>query len=171
MNPELEHLTFQLADVSIHAVAAGPQDGPLIILLHGYPEFWCGWRAQTQIAPLAEAGFRVAVPDQRGYNRSSKPKDWRAYKAPRLVGDVLGIAGRIDRLAILNAPHPSVFKYMRTHPAQVLRSSYMLFMQRHRRPASRLSALRTALMAISPIRIRARATPVNRGAPRPPSRA
>jgi pimeloyl-ACP methyl ester carboxylesterase len=152
----LEHLTFPLADVSIHAVAAGPQDGPLVILLHGFPEFWYGWRAQ--IGPLAEAGFRVTVPDQRGYNQSSKPKDWRAYEVPRLVGDVLGIAGRlgrerfllaghdwggivawacamahpdrIGRLAILNAPHPSVFRnYMRAHPAQVLRSYYMFFMQ------------------------------------------
>jgi pimeloyl-ACP methyl ester carboxylesterase len=63
-----------LTDVSIHAVAAGPQDGPLVILLHGFPELWYGWRAQ--IGPLAEAGFRVTVPDQRGYNQSSKPKDW-----------------------------------------------------------------------------------------------
>ena len=154
MNSDLEHLTFPLADVSIHAVAAGPQDGPLVILLHGFPELWYGWRAQ--IGPLA--GFRVTVPDQRGYNQSSKPKDWRAYEVPRLVGDVLGIAGRlgherfllaghdwggivawacamahpdrIGRLAILNAPHPSVFRnYMRTHPAQVLRSYYMFFMQ------------------------------------------
>ena len=156
MNPELEHLTFHLDDVSIHAVAAGPQDGPMLILLHGFPEFWYAWRGQ--IAPLAETGFRVVVPDQRGYNQSSKPPDWQAYEVPRLVGDVLGIAGRlgrqhfmlaghdwggivawacamahadrIDRLAILNAPHPSVFKnFLRTHPAQVLRSSYILFMQ------------------------------------------
>jgi hypothetical protein len=61
--------------------AAGPQNGPLVILLHGFPEFWYGWRAQ--IGPLAEAGFRVTVPDQRGYNQSSKPKDWRAYEVPR----------------------------------------------------------------------------------------
>jgi epoxide hydrolase 4 len=156
MNPELEHLTFHLSNVSIHAVMAGPRDGPLVVLLHGFPEFWYGWRGQ--IAPLADAGFRVVVPDQRGYNQSSKPKDWRAYEVPRLVGDVLGIAGclgrehfllaghdwggivawacamahadRIACLAILNAPHPSVFKnYIRTHPAQILRSSYMLLMQ------------------------------------------
>lgn len=161
IKPELEHLTFQFADVSIHAVAAGPQDGPLVILLHGYPEFWYGWRAQ--IAPLADAGFRVIVPDQRGYNQSSKPQDWRAYELSHLVGDVFDIADRlgrthfslgghdwggivawvcaitrpdrIDRLAILNAPHPSVIKnYMRTHPSQVLRSSYMFFMQPPRLP-------------------------------------
>jgi epoxide hydrolase 4 len=156
MNPELEHLTFDLADVSVHAVAAGPQDGPLAILLHGFPEFWYGWR--SQIMPLAKAGFRVVVPDQRGYNQSSKPKAWQAYAVPCLVGDVLGIADslecehfmlaghdwggiiawacamehedRVGRLAILNAPHPSVFwKYARTHPAQVLRSWYVFYMQ------------------------------------------
>jgi epoxide hydrolase 4 len=156
MNPELEHLTFDLADVTIHAVAAGPQDGPLVLLLHGYPEFWYGWRGQ--ITPLGNAGFRVVVPDQRGYNRSSKPQDWRAYRVPCLVGDILGIANRLERkhfmlaghdwggivawacaiqhedrvgrVAILNAPHPSVFwEYARTHPTQILRSWYIFFMQ------------------------------------------
>jgi pimeloyl-ACP methyl ester carboxylesterase len=156
LNAGLEHLTFHLTDVSIHAVAAGPGDGPLLVLLHGFPEFWYSWRGQ--ILPLAEAGFRVVVPDQRGYNQSSKPEGWQAYEVPRLVSDVLGIAdrleqgefllaghdwggvvawacamadeGRIRRLAILNSPHPSVFaKYIRTHAAQVLRSSYMFFMQ------------------------------------------
>jgi pimeloyl-ACP methyl ester carboxylesterase len=156
MNSELEHLTFQLGEVAIHAVAAGPQDGSLIILLHGFPEFWYGWRGQ--IAPLASAGLRVAVPDQRGYNQSGKPQDWRSYTVPHLVDDVLGIADRLGRehfmlaghdwggivawacamghqdrvrrLAILNAPHPSVFwKYARTHPAQILRSWYIFFMQ------------------------------------------
>jgi epoxide hydrolase 4 len=161
MNGELEHLTFHLPDVMIHAVAAGPLDGPLVILLHGYPEFWYGWR--YQIAPLAEAGFRVVVPDQRGYNESSKPEDWRAYEVPHLVSDVLGIARELGRerfflaghdwggivawacamrhesrvkcLAILNAPHPSVFRsFIRTHPAQLLRSWYIFFMQVPRLP-------------------------------------
>jgi pimeloyl-ACP methyl ester carboxylesterase len=156
MIPEVEHLTFDLADVTIQAVAAGPQNGPLAILLHGFPEFWYGWR--HQITPLAKAGLRVVVPDQRGYNQSSKPKDWQAYKVPNLVGDVIGIANRferehfmlaghdwggiiawacamehedrVDRLAILNAPHPSVFwNYARTHPAQLLRSWYVFFLQ------------------------------------------
>ncbi len=156
MNPGLEHLNFDLGEVRIHAAAAGPQDGPLVILLHGYPEFWYGWR--SQIPPLAGAGFRVVVPDQRGYNLSGKPQDWQAYTLPNLVGDVLGIANRLERqkfmlaghdwggivawacamghqdriarLAILNAPHPSVFgKYARTHPAQLLRSWYVFFYQ------------------------------------------
>jgi epoxide hydrolase 4 len=156
MNGELEDLTFHLTEVTIHAVAAGPPDGPLVILLHGYPEFWYGWR--SQIAVLADAGFRVLAPDQRGYNESSKPQDWEAYEVPKLVGDVLGIAdqtgrerfflaghdwggivawacvlmhsSRVERLVILNAPHPSVFQsFIRTHPSQLLRSWYMFFMQ------------------------------------------
>jgi len=77
MNPELEHLTFQLADVSIHAVAAGPQDGPL-----DHPLTWISGILVRLGEPKSDHSlkpvFRVAVPDQRGYNRSSKPKDWRA---------------------------------------------------------------------------------------------
>ena len=71
MPNSLEELWFENDDVRLHAVAAGPADGPLVILLHGFPEFWYSWR--KQIGPLAEAGFRVVAPDQRGYNLSSKP--------------------------------------------------------------------------------------------------
>jgi pimeloyl-ACP methyl ester carboxylesterase len=55
--------------------------GPLVVLLHGFPEFWFGWR--RQIAPLAAAGFRVVVPETRGYNLSSKPEGFEAYAATR----------------------------------------------------------------------------------------
>ena len=58
-----------VGDVRLHYVEAG--NGPLVVLLHGFPEFWYGWR--RQIAPLAAAGFRVVAPDLRGYNLSSKP--------------------------------------------------------------------------------------------------
>jgi hypothetical protein len=57
----------EVGDVRLHYVEAG--DGPLIVLLHGFPEFWFGWR--LQIEPLAAAGFRVVAPDMRGYNLSS----------------------------------------------------------------------------------------------------
>jgi pimeloyl-ACP methyl ester carboxylesterase len=66
-----------VGEVTLHTVLAGPADGPLVILLHGFPEFWFGWR--NQILPLAQAGFRVAVPDQRGYNLSQKPINLSAY--------------------------------------------------------------------------------------------
>src|SRR4029079_4242117 len=61
-------------------------DGPLGVLLHGFPEFWYGWR--LQIAPLAAAGFRVVAPDLRGYNLSSKPDGVAAYTAGKLAADV-----------------------------------------------------------------------------------
>src|SRR5580704_17398686 len=137
-------------------MTAGPEDGPAVILLHGFPEFWYGWR--KQIAPLAEAGFRVIVPDQRGYNLSSKPSAVRDYGLRELTADVIAIAdqvgrekvflaghdwcaavawnaamrypGRIEKLAILNVPHPAVMRrFLRTSPRQMLRSWYILFFQ------------------------------------------
>ena len=68
----------EVGDVRLHYVEAG--DGPLLVLLHGFPEFWYGWR--RQIAPLAAAGFRVVAPDLRGYNLSSKPDGVSAPARP-----------------------------------------------------------------------------------------
>ena len=65
----------RVGDVDLHYVEAG--DGPLVLLLHGFPEFWYGWR--EQIAPLVKAGFRVVAPDLRGYNLSSKPNGFTDY--------------------------------------------------------------------------------------------
>ena len=59
----------EIGDVRLHYREAG--EGPLIVLLHGFPEFWYAWRQQIQ--PLAAAGFRVVAPDLRGYNLSSRP--------------------------------------------------------------------------------------------------
>jgi pimeloyl-ACP methyl ester carboxylesterase len=85
----LEHHVITVNGVRLHVVQAGPQEGPLIILLHGFPEFWYGWR--KQIPHLARAGFRVWVPDGRGYNLSDKPAGIKAYAIDELVGDVLGL--------------------------------------------------------------------------------
>ena len=152
----MEKLSFKNGDVSLQAVAAGPHDGPVIVLLHGFPEFWYGWR--RQIEPLAAAGFRVIVPDQRGYNVSGKPDGVSAYALTELVSDVIAIADqlgrqkiflaghdwgaavawstalvhpqRIAKLAVLNVPHPSVMrKFLSTRPRQLLRSWYMFFFQ------------------------------------------
>ena len=156
MSLALEHLTFRNGEVQLHAVAAGPPSGPLVILLHGFPEFWYSWH--KQIEPLASAGFRVIVPDQRGYNASSKPPHSASYALPLLVSDVIAIADqlnaskfflaghdwgaavawatailhpdRLHKLAILNVPHPSVmFRYLRTNLRQLRRSWYILFFQ------------------------------------------
>ena len=84
---ELREGYAEVGDVRLHYVEAG--DGPLIVLLHGFPEFWYGWR--LQIAPLAAAGFRVVAPDLRGYNLSSKPDGVAAYGADELAADVRGL--------------------------------------------------------------------------------
>lgn len=89
--------------VTLHVAEAGPPDGPLLILLHGFPEFWYGWR--HQIGPLAEAGFRVIVPDQRGYNLSDKPKGWQAYTPDQTAGDVIGLADHYGEERFLLAGH------------------------------------------------------------------
>jgi pimeloyl-ACP methyl ester carboxylesterase len=155
--------------IDLYAVEAGPEDGPLVILLHGFPDFSYGWR--HQIGPLAAAGFRVVVPDQRGYGRSDKPSGLGAYRIPTLGADVLGLAEscgrerfhlaghdwggivawwvagiypeRIERLAIANAPHPDVLRpYIRRNPGQLLRSSYVALFQIPGLPERLLSARR-----------------------------
>ncbi len=165
--PQLEDLWFERNRVRLHAVASGPKDGPLVILLHGFPEFWYSWR--KQIGPLADAGFRVVAPDQRGYNISSKPPAIADYVVGNLTADVIFIADqlgaerfylaghdwgaavawatalqypqRLRKLAVLNVPHPAVFLHtIRSNPKQMLRSWYMAFFQLPRIPESRFSA-------------------------------
>ena len=73
--------------VRLHYVEAGT--GPLVVLLHGFPEFWFSWR--HQIPALAAAGFHAVAPDLRGYNESAKPSDVAAYRLGPLTGDVVGL--------------------------------------------------------------------------------
>lgn len=91
----------EVGDVTLHYVEAG--DGPLVVLLHGFPEFWYGWR--RQIAPLAAAGFRVVAPDLRGYNLSSKPDGVKAYGADDLAADVRGLIQERGAESALVAGH------------------------------------------------------------------
>ncbi len=64
---DLESTHHRVNGVRLHAVTAGKDTDPLVVLLHGFPEFWYAWH--RQIEPLVEAGYRVLVPDGRGYNR------------------------------------------------------------------------------------------------------
>jgi pimeloyl-ACP methyl ester carboxylesterase len=140
-----------LGEVQLHYVEAG--DGPLVVLLHGFPEFWYGWRLQIQA--LAAAGFRVVAPDMRGYNLSSRPKGVDSYGIEKLAGDVRDLvhergaqsallAGHdwggsvawatamnhpeiVDRLAILNAAHPRKLSEGLHHPGQLRKSWYFFF--------------------------------------------
>jgi len=142
--------------INLHVVMAGPSDGPLVLLLHGFPEFWYGWR--RQIPALAAAGYHVWAPDQRGYNRSDKPAGVAAYGIETLAKDVVGlieasgreqvylvghdwgaavawwVAGRyperVKKLAILNVPHPAVMqRTVREDAEQRKKSWYIFFFQ------------------------------------------
>src|SRR4051794_5898729 len=95
IDPRTPGIRLRTNGITLHCIEAGPQDGSLVILLHGFPEFWWGWR--YQIEPLVEAGFRVLVPDQRGYNLSDKPQGRRAYDLDTLAKDVVGLADALGR--------------------------------------------------------------------------
>ncbi|MDP1807392.1 MAG: alpha/beta hydrolase, partial [Acidimicrobiales bacterium] len=75
--------------VELHLVEAGPDDGFPVVLSHGFPELSYSWR--HQIPALAEAGYHVLAPDQRGYGRSSRPDAIDAYDIHHLTGDLLGL--------------------------------------------------------------------------------
>ncbi|MGH7820759.1 MAG: alpha/beta fold hydrolase [Candidatus Binatia bacterium] len=100
---ELESRRVDVGEVTLHVVSAGPADGPLVVLLHGFPEFWYAWRGP--LAALATAGFRVAVPDQRGYDLSDKPSGIDAYRVERLAADVAGLVHALGRESAFLAAH------------------------------------------------------------------
>jgi len=153
---ELEHSYIETNGIKLHVVQAGPKSGIPVVLLHGFPEFWYGWR--KQIPALAEAGCRVIVPDQRGYNLSDKPEGIKNYHIDELVKDIIGLidalgyekvnlvghdwgAGvawelankhpdRLHKLGIMNVPHPAVmYRFLTRDIEQIRRSWYVFFFQ------------------------------------------
>ena len=112
------------AGVQLHVRAAGPADGPLVVLLHGFPEFWYGWR--HQIPALADAGYRVLVPDQRGYNRSDAPSSIAAYDLAPLMADVRALIDAAGRKQAHVVGHDwgamVAWTLALTHPERVRRS-------------------------------------------------
>ncbi|WP_327052254.1 alpha/beta fold hydrolase [Halomicrococcus gelatinilyticus] len=160
--------------VRLHHVEAGDPADPLVVLLHGFPEFWYSWR--DQVPALADAGFHVVAPDMRGYNRSEKPHGVDAYRLAELVGDVVGLLDRFDAerahvvghdwggivawetairhpdrladLAVLNAPHPGAYRReLLQNPDQWRRSWYALAFQLPWLPEALLGALDCAGVA------------------------
>ena len=141
----------EVGDMRLHYVEAG--NGPLVLLLHGFPEFWYGWR--KQIAPLAAAGYHVVAPDLRGYNLSSRPKGIKRYSAAKVAEDVTALIHElgyesailvghdwggtiawtiamnnpevVDKLAVLDAAHPRKLSKNLFKPRQTLRSWYFFF--------------------------------------------
>jgi pimeloyl-ACP methyl ester carboxylesterase len=152
----LDYARIPTNGITLNVAQAGPEAGPLVILLHGFPESSYGWR--SQIGPLAGAGFRVLAPDQRGYGSSDKPRGLHAYSLDTLVDDLIGLIdasgrdravvighdwggivvwralarhpSRFDRAVIVNGPHPEVIlREIRANPGQLLKSWYTLFFQ------------------------------------------
>ena len=170
MDAPWAHRWATVNGLRLHYVEAGA--GRVVLLLHGFPEFWYAWR--HQIPALAAAGCRVLAPDLRGYNESAKPRGVRSYRLSLLVQDVAGLLAHagaeraavvghdwggviawrlamdrpelVERLAILDAPHPAAFLRELRRPAQWLRSSYMLFFQLPLLPEWVLSAGDFALL-------------------------
>src|SRR5579859_6091395 len=85
--PEITHRNVQANGIAIHVAEAG--SGPLVLLLHGFPELSHSWR--HQLPALAGAGYRAVAPDMRGYGGSSRPAAVDAYDIVHLTGDVLGL--------------------------------------------------------------------------------
>ncbi|MBM3140448.1 MAG: alpha/beta hydrolase [Chloroflexi bacterium] len=149
VDERVTHHEARVNGVRLHYVEAGT--GPLVVLLHGFPEHWYSWR--HQIPALADAGFRAAAVDLRGAGASERPRGARAYRVETLADDVTalvealgeeraallghdwggGVAwvaamrdpARVERLAILNAPHPDRFARSLRRPRQALRSWYI----------------------------------------------
>ncbi|MQS10952.1 alpha/beta hydrolase [Streptomyces kaniharaensis] len=91
MSDATKHGDVEVNGVRLHIAEQG--EGPLVLLLHGFPESWYSWRHQFD--PLAAAGYRVVAPDQRGYARSEQPEDVDAYTLLHLVGDVTALIGAL----------------------------------------------------------------------------
>ena len=149
----VEFRAFYTRDVLLYGALAGPEDGIPVVLLHGFPDFWLGW--SRQVRALVDAGARVIIPDQRGYNLSEKPADVDAYRLVELgqdVIDLLDAAGiqqahvvghdwgggvswwlaehrpeRLETVTIMNCPRPEVIgeALQLKHLRQMLKSWYI----------------------------------------------
>ncbi len=144
--------------IRTHYVRQG--EGPLVLLLHGFPENWYSWR--FQIPALAEH-FCVVAPDLRGYNETEGPPDLESYRIEHLMDDAVGLVHHlgheraavvghdwggviayqlaaerpdlVEKLAVLNAPHPRKYlQTLRKSPRQIGRSWYIFFFQLPRIP-------------------------------------
>ncbi|WP_338864692.1 alpha/beta hydrolase [Myxococcus stipitatus] len=96
--PGITHRVLETNGIHLHVAEAG--EGPLVLLLHGWPESWYSWR--HQIPALAAAGFHVVAPDVRGYGGSSAPPEVEAYRMKELVADFVGLLNALgERTAVV----------------------------------------------------------------------
>ncbi|OUL26478.1 epoxide hydrolase [Nostoc sp. T09] len=152
IQPSWTHEYITTNGVKLHYVTQG--EGPLMLMLHGFPEFWYSWRHQI---PEFAKYFKVVALDLRGYNDSDKPKEKSAYVMDEFVKDIEGVIkglgyekcvlvghdwggaiawnfayahpDMLEQLIILNLPHPAKFSQGLLTPQQLLRSSYIFFFQ------------------------------------------
>ena len=85
---------FDCNDQTIHAKIAGPENAPVILMLHGFPEYWAAW---AKVAGNFTSDYRVVLPDQRGFNLSSKPVEREAYKTKHLVADMVALVDQVSK--------------------------------------------------------------------------
>lgn len=152
MNTAIRHETVDCGDVKLHCAVAGEAGGPLMLFLHGFPEFWAAWRKPMEY--FSRRGWLCVAPDLRGYNLSDKPEGVEAYKVKHLIADVLAVGAhysktpfvlvahdwggavawsvaiaqpqRLARLVMINSPHPYLFwRELTSNPAQQKASEYM----------------------------------------------
>lgn len=98
---EIRHRTVETNGIRMHLAEAG--EGPLVILCHGFPESWYSWR--HQLPALAEAGYWVVAPDQRGYGKTDAPESIEAYTQFHLVGDIVGLVSALGAESAVIAGH------------------------------------------------------------------
>jgi epoxide hydrolase 4 len=168
--PTWQHQTILTNGVRLHYVTQG--EGPLMLMLHGFPEFWYSWRHQI---PEFAKDHKVVAVDLRGYNESDKPSDLKDYRMRELVEDVRGIitglgydrcllvghdwggaiawnfaysyADLVDRLIVLNLPHPAKLAKGLRLPQQLLKSWYIFAFQLPLLPELALQAFDHQLVA------------------------
>ncbi|HSB08822.1 MAG TPA: alpha/beta hydrolase [Blastocatellia bacterium] len=150
LEKRVEHGYADSNGVKIHYASLGPKSKPLIVMIHGFPDFWYSWRDQME---ALSKDYQVVAIDQRGYNLSDKPKGVENYDVRFLVGDVVAVIkhlGRdkaivvghdwgglvawstamampdlVDKLIILNLPHPrGIARELATNPEQQKNSQY-----------------------------------------------
>lgn len=163
LNNEWKHEYTLTNNIRMHYVTYG--EGPLVILLHGFPEFWYSWRLQI---PELGKYFKVVAPDLRGYNETDKPEGVENYKVDILVQDILGLVRNLgekavivghdwggalawefaklfpeitEKLIILNCPPISILQEeIVKNKEQARKSQYIIFFQTPEVPENTLSA-------------------------------
>jgi pimeloyl-ACP methyl ester carboxylesterase len=141
---------IEINNIKLHVVTIG--SGQSLLLLHGFPDFWYGWK---NVIPKLKDKFQLIIPDMRGYNLSDKPRGIQKYRIEMLIEDIRGIIEKLNlgkiylaghdwggvvtwafaeeypnllkKIAILNAPHPKIFQYKLRNDKKQQKASFYIF--------------------------------------------